>query len=153
MTCLGNSSCISGWLRNGNATPEQRSFVNVNFGSMGDDIPLAEGVAAASGKPVNIVCGDGAFMMNSQELATVMHNRLPIRIVVFSNGGYGSLSRTWKRYFNGVSEHPAQNERFGVYGISQRKKCIVDISEMGKHEICIPKPRILVQGILRRYCG
>ena len=103
LTCLGNSNCISGWLRNGNATPKQRSFVNVNFGSMGDDVPLAEGVAAASGKPVNIVCGDGAFMMNSQELATVMHNRLPIRMVVFSNGGYGSLSRTWKRYFNGVS--------------------------------------------------
>ena len=52
-----------------------------------------------------------------------------------------------------AGEHPAQNERFGVYGISQRKKCIVDISEMGKYEICIPKPRILVQGILRRYCG
>ena len=27
------------------------------------------------------------------------------------------------------------------------------ISEMGKYEVCIPKPRILVQGILRRYRG
>ena len=48
-----------------------------------------------------------------------------------------------------VGEHPAQNERFGIYGIFERKECIVDIPEVWKHEVCIPKPRILVQGILR----
>ena len=52
-----------------------------------------------------------------------------------------------------VAEHPAQNERFGIYGIFKREKRPTDISEMGKHEVCIPKPRILVQGILRRYRG
>ena len=45
---------------------------------------------------------------------------------------------------------PAQNERFGIYGISERKERDDHISKMGKHEIRIPKPRILVQGIL---CG
>lgn len=103
LTCLGNSSCIGGWLRHGSKFATQRSFVNVNFGSMGDDITLAEGVAVASAKPVNVICGDGAFMMNSQELSTIMHNQLPIRMVVFSNGGYGALRRTWKRYFDGIS--------------------------------------------------
>ena len=44
--------------------------------------------------------------------------------------------------YNG--KHPAQNERFGIYGIFERKKCNADISKMGKHEVCIPKPRILV---------
>ena len=43
-----------------------------------------------------------------------------------------------------AGEHPAQNERFGVYGVSERKKCIADIPEMGEHEIRIPKPRVLV---------
>ena len=52
-----------------------------------------------------------------------------------------------------VGKYPAQNERLGIYGIVKRKKCIIDISEEGKYEICIPKPRILVQGILRRYRG
>ena len=33
------------------------------------------------------------------------------------------------------------------------KKRIIDIPEVGKYEICIPKPRILVQWILRRYRG
>ena len=41
---------------------------------------------------------------------------------------------------------PTQNERFGIHGISEREKCNDNISKMGKHEICIPKPRILVQG-------
>ena len=30
-----------------------------------------------------------------------------------------------------AGEHPAQNERFGIYGISQRKECITDIPKMG----------------------
>ena len=45
-----------------------------------------------------------------------------------------------------------QNERFGIYGVSERKECNNHISEMGKYEICIPKSRILVQRILRRHC-
>ena len=49
-----------------------------------------------------------------------------------------------------VGKYPAQNERSGIHGISEREKQPDDISEMGKHEVCIPKPRILVQGIL---CG
>ncbi len=103
ITCLGNSSSIGGWLRYGNATKEQRSFVNVNCGSMGDDITLATGVACASNRPVVIQTGDGSFMMNLQELATVRHNNLPVKIVVFSNGGYGALRNTFKNYFNGVN--------------------------------------------------
>ena len=35
---------------------------------------------------------------------------------------------------------PAQNERFGIYGILKGKKCPVDLPEMGKHEVCVPKP-------------
>lgn len=101
ITCLGNSSGIGGWLRYGNVTKEQRSFVNVNCGSMGDDITLATGVACAAKRPVVIQTGDGSIMMNLQELATIRHNNLPVKIVVFSNGGYGALRNTFKNYFNG----------------------------------------------------
>ena len=48
------------------------------------------------------------------------------------------------RPYTYVGEHPAQNERFGVYGVFERKKCIADIPEVGKYEVCVPKPRILV---------
>ena len=52
--------------------------------------------------------------------------------------------RSMPRPYTYISEHPAQNERFGIYGIFERKECTVDISKMGKYEICIPKPRVLV---------
>ena len=52
-----------------------------------------------------------------------------------------------------AGEHPAENERFGIYGIFEGEECVAHISEMGEYEVCIPKPRILVQGILRRYRG
>ncbi len=48
-----------------------------------------------------------------------------------------------------TGQYPAQNERFGIYGIFEREERNVDISEMGQYEVCLPKPRILVQGILR----
>ena len=53
------------------------------------------------------------------------------------------------RSYTHTGQYPAQNERFGVYGIFERKERDVDISEMGKYEVRLPKPRILVQGILR----
>ena len=50
-----------------------------------------------------------------------------------------------------TSEYPAQNERFGIHGIFKGKEQSHDISKIRKYEICIPKPRVLVQGILCRY--
>ena len=103
VTCLGNSSCIAQWVRVGNRTNAQRTLFNTNCGSMGDDLPLAVGAASACKRAVTLVTGDGSMMMNLQELSTIRHNKLPIRIVVFSNGGYNALRQTWKRYFNGVN--------------------------------------------------
>ena len=50
-----------------------------------------------------------------------------------------------------AGKHPVQNERFGLYGLSQRQKRTFDFSKVGQYEICVPKPRVLVQGILRRH--
>ena len=43
-----------------------------------------------------------------------------------------------------AGKYPAQNERCGIYGISESEKRSDDRSKMGKYEIRIPKPRILV---------
>ena len=43
-----------------------------------------------------------------------------------------------------AGKHPAQNERFGLYGVFEREKCVNDISKVGEYEVCVPKPRILV---------
>ena len=49
-------------------------------------------------------------------------------------------------------EYPAQNERCGIYGVSERKEQPDDIPKVGEHEVCIPQSRVLVQGILCRHC-
>ena len=49
-------------------------------------------------------------------------------------------------------EYPAQNERCGIYGVSERKEQPDDIPKVGEHEVCIPRSRVLVQGILCRHC-
>jgi acetolactate synthase-1/2/3 large subunit len=69
---------------------------------MGYDIPAAIGAAAASGKPVICITGDGSFQMNIQELQTVVHNKLPIKFIVFNNNGYQAIFNTQTNYFNGV---------------------------------------------------
>ena len=39
--------------------------------------------------------------MNIQELATVMHNKLPIKIFIYNNGGYLTIKQTQQLGFNG----------------------------------------------------
>ena len=45
-----------------------------------------------------------------------------------------------------TGKYPAQNERFGIYGVFERKERNVDISEMGEYEVCVPKPRFWCKG-------
>ena len=101
LTVMGNSSCVSARLSFENIKENQLTFTNINCGSMGYDIPAAIGAAVASKKETVLVTGDGSFMMNLQELQTIVHNNLPIKIVLFSNDGYRGITQTCKNYFNG----------------------------------------------------
>lgn len=98
---LGNSSCVAPLLVFGTEKEEQRVIVNYNSGSMGDDIPEAVGAAVALQKPVYCITGDGSVMMNLQELQTVIYSKLPIKLILFSNHGYGAIRRTCKNFFHG----------------------------------------------------
>jgi acetolactate synthase-1/2/3 large subunit len=49
--------------------------------------------AAAPGRNVVLVTGDGGFMFQAAELATAAHHRLPVVIVVFDNGAFGNVRR------------------------------------------------------------
>lgn len=48
------------------------------------------------------------------------------------------------RSYSFAIKYPAENERFGIYGIFKREKQFNDISEIWKYEVRIPKPRVLV---------
>lgn len=99
---LGNSNGIAGFLQNDVKTKYQKTIVNYNTGSMGDDITEAIGVSVALKKEVICATGDGSFMMNIQELQTIKHYNLPIKIIVMSNEGYGALRQTNKNFFDGT---------------------------------------------------
>lgn len=71
--------------------------------SMGYGLSGAIGAAvAADGRRTVLIEGDGGFMQNSQELATVAVNNLPVKIFLFSNEGYASIRMTQKGYFAGA---------------------------------------------------
>jgi acetolactate synthase-1/2/3 large subunit len=79
----------------------QRLFSNSGSASMGFGLPAAIGACISKNKE-SIVCieGDGSIQMNIQELATVKHHNLPIKIFILSNEGYHSIRQTQMKYFS-----------------------------------------------------
>lgn len=77
--------------------PLQRLLTTTGLGEMGFGLPGAIGASFARGKS-EVLClnTDGGMMFNLQELQTIAHHNLPIKIVVFSNDGYGMIRHTQK---------------------------------------------------------
>lgn len=77
-----------------------RTFVSSGgLGTMGYGFPA--GMGAKVGKPdstVIVVAGDGSFQMNSQELATVVQNDIPVIVAILNNGFLGMV-RQWQELF------------------------------------------------------
>ena len=71
----------------------------MNLGSMGYDLPAAIGAANAKKGLVTLITGDGSFMLNLQELETVVHYDLPVKIFISSNGGYRGIVRSQSNMF------------------------------------------------------
>lgn len=75
--------------------PPQRLLSSGGLGEMGCGLPAAIGASFARGKG-EVLClnNDGGMMMNLQEMQTIVHHKLPIKIVVFSNDGYAMIRRS-----------------------------------------------------------
>jgi acetolactate synthase-1/2/3 large subunit len=81
----------------------QVMITDKGLASMGYGLGGAIGAALAwPGRRTVLVEGDGGFTQNLQELATVAVNRLPIKIFIFANNGYGSIRTTQRNYFGGA---------------------------------------------------
>lgn len=102
LIALGNSSVGMAANQIGRRYKGQRMISNYICGSMGFDIPASIGLAIASKKEVYCVTGDGSAMMNLQELQTIMYKKLPVKLIIFENNGYGAIRQTCKNFFNGV---------------------------------------------------
>jgi acetolactate synthase-1/2/3 large subunit len=81
----------------------QRMISNSGSASMGYDLPAAIGAAVARGGKGRVIClaGDGSLQMNIQELQTLAHYRLPVKVLVLNNGGYLSVRQTQGNFFAG----------------------------------------------------
>jgi acetolactate synthase-1/2/3 large subunit len=92
----------------------QRLISNSGSASMGYDLPAALGAAVArQGKRVICLAGDGSLQLNIQELQTVAHHKLPVKIIVLNNGGYLSIRSTQTNFFGRVmGESPASGVSF-----------------------------------------
>jgi acetolactate synthase-1/2/3 large subunit len=88
----------------------QRIFNSEGLGPMGFGLSAGIGACLASGRKKTITIeGDGGFHMNSQELEVIRRLRLPMKIFVLNNDGYGSIRATQKNYFHGrlVASNPS----------------------------------------------
>ncbi|MFT4178851.1 MAG: acetolactate synthase 2 catalytic subunit [Thermomonas sp.] len=106
------------------------------LGAMGFGLPAAVG-AQLENMDARVVCvsGDGSFMMNIQELATLKRYRLPVKIVLLDNSALGMV-RQWqelffdKRYSEiDLSDNPDFAEvarAFGIQAMSVDKAADVD---------------------------
>ncbi|WP_027715067.1 biosynthetic-type acetolactate synthase large subunit [Desulfuromonas sp. TF] len=101
------------------------------LGTMGFGLPAALGAQAGfPERQVIDISGDGSFQMNSQELATLVQYRLPVKIVILNNNFLGMV-RQWqqlffnKRYSQTCMELPIDfcklAEAYGATGLSASK--------------------------------
>ena len=70
----------------------QRAFLTKGLASMGFDLSSCIGSCLASGGRRTVcITGDGGFMMNVQELATLRQLQLPVKLFILCNEGYGMI--------------------------------------------------------------
>ena len=80
----------------------QRVFTNCGLASMGWGLPAAVGACFGSGKKRTVcIAGEGGLLMTIQEMATIMHHRLPVKLFVLNNGGYLTIKQTQELGFDG----------------------------------------------------
>ena len=92
------AACVCG-LQGLKVKAGQRIFTNAGSSGMGYGICAAIG-AAASGRPVICIEGDGSIMMNLAELQTINTNNADIKIFILNNQGYHSIKQTQNNIFS-----------------------------------------------------
>ena len=91
----------------------QRVVTSTGLGEMGFGLPGAIGASLASqnGRVV-LINGDGSMMMNLQEMQTIRHLNLPIKLFVYINDGYLTIKHTQFNLFG--NQYAGSGEKSGV---------------------------------------
>lgn len=71
------------------------------MGAMGFSLPVSIGAYCANkSNKIFSFMGDGGLQINIQELETIKHNNLPVKILVFNNHSLGMVREFQDQYFN-----------------------------------------------------
>ncbi len=120
-------------------------------GAMGYGLPAAIGAQIARpGDTVVAAVGDGGFQMTQCELATVVNQRLPIKIVVFDNRELGMV-RQWQDLLYGgrhsavaLDGSPDFAKLAAAYGIpAWRLKRPADVEKILRRALDMPGPALV----------
>jgi acetolactate synthase I/II/III large subunit len=90
----------------------QRMLTSTGLGEMGFGLPGAIGAAIGANREVLCLNCDGGMMLNLQELQTIVHHQLPIKIIIFNNDGYLMIKHTQKALFAG--RYSGSDQKSGV---------------------------------------
>lgn len=104
------------------------------LGTMGFSVPASIGVQVARPQePVWVVAGDGGFQMTLHELATIVQEKLPIKIAILNNGYLGMVRQWQELFFQGNyvgtpilgPDFAKLAEAYGIPGASVKNKADV----------------------------
>lgn len=95
-----------------------RVLLSYAQGEMGYSLPGALGAAPLVEGPVISYTGDGSFMMNLQELQTLVRNQFNVKIVIMNNNGYSGVRHGQRAHFRGktIGTDPSNGLDFPDYG-------------------------------------
>lgn len=129
-----------------------RTFISSGgLGTMGYGFPAAMGVKV--GRPESTVidiAGDGSFQMNSQELATVVQEDIPVIVAVLNNGFLGMVRQWQELFFNrrfsstcieSSVDFVKLAEAYGALGLRASKKG--DVKDVIKEAVKSERPTVI----------
>jgi len=94
--CLDNGVYKIWFALNYKAHEPNTVLLDNALATMGAGLPSAMGARLVSpDKKVVAICGDGGFMMNSQELETAVRLKMDLVVLVLNDSGYGMIK--WKQ--------------------------------------------------------
>ena len=94
MIIVDTGSCFHVACQGWKIKKHQRFLTTGGLSSMGYWVASIGACAANDYKKTIVITGDGSFQMNIQDVATIKHLNLPIKIFIFNNNGYLLIRQT-----------------------------------------------------------
>jgi acetolactate synthase-1/2/3 large subunit len=128
-----------------------RWLTSGGLGTMGFGFPAAMGAQAAfPGKLVLCIAGDGSFQMNTQELATAVVSKLPVKVFIVNNRFHGMV-RQWQdlfyegryasSYLDKTPDFVKLAEAYGAVGL--RASQVSEVDDVIREAMAVDKPVLI----------